>query len=429
MCRRENRMGIVLGALALALLGTTAPLAGAGFSIFEQGSKAMGMAGAFTAQADDASALFHNAGGLGFFTEREVYSGVTIIQIADSTFEGADPFPGSDAVGSQEENTFFPAHIYYVEPINDSWVFGFGFNSPYGLVTDWDNEDSWVGRYLNIRAEVRTFDLNPSLGWRINDDFSLGFGLVVRLSNVELVRRVPAINPFNQTVFDAASVTLNSDERQIGYGANVGLLHKVSDRIAWGFSYRSRIEVDYDGRAQFSQNVTGDGVLDAIIASMLPVEEEPIETSIEFPDTASLGLAVSLTPSVLVEADVNWTGWSSFDEVAITFRRLPELSETIPQDYDDVFNFRLGARFDTAGGQWRCGVVYDETPQPDTSVGPLLPDADRIGLTLGYGWHDRVDLAVMYLDFDERTTTTNRDDFNGTYDTEAWLFGLTLKLF
>ena len=52
------------GCSALALLAAT-PIFAAGFGIFEQGSKAMGMAGAFTAQADDPSAMFHNVGGLG----------------------------------------------------------------------------------------------------------------------------------------------------------------------------------------------------------------------------------------------------------------------------------------------------------------------------------------------------------------------------
>ena len=53
------------------------PVQAAGFGIFEQGTKAMGMAGAFTAQADDPSALFHNAGGLAFVDEPEIAAGFT----------------------------------------------------------------------------------------------------------------------------------------------------------------------------------------------------------------------------------------------------------------------------------------------------------------------------------------------------------------
>ena len=60
------------------------------------------------------------------------------------------------------------------------------------------------------------------------------------------------------------------------------------------------------------------------------------------------------------------------------------------------------------------------------SVGPLLPDADRNDFTLGYGT-PRYDIALMYVDFDTRTTTTNRDNFFGTYNTDVWLLGITAK--
>ena len=46
---------------AAAVVLAAFPVDGAGFGVFQQGAKAMGMAGAFTAQADDPSAMFHNA--------------------------------------------------------------------------------------------------------------------------------------------------------------------------------------------------------------------------------------------------------------------------------------------------------------------------------------------------------------------------------
>src|SRR5438552_19023354 len=43
-----------------------APAAAAGFALFEEGARAMGFAGAYTAQASDPSAIFHNPAGLAF---------------------------------------------------------------------------------------------------------------------------------------------------------------------------------------------------------------------------------------------------------------------------------------------------------------------------------------------------------------------------
>src|SRR4029079_7826664 len=94
--RRRGQVLLVLGFCALGVWGG-APARGAGFGIFEQGAKAMGMAGAFTAQADDPSLLFHNAGGLAFVDNDEIAAGATWIKGSKADFTGAAPFPGPRA--------------------------------------------------------------------------------------------------------------------------------------------------------------------------------------------------------------------------------------------------------------------------------------------------------------------------------------------
>ena len=84
----------VLGAAAALGALAAVPMHAAGFGIFEQGSKATGMGGAFTAQADDPSALFYNAGGLAFVTKIDGSIGVTYIHDTKAHFTGANPFPG-----------------------------------------------------------------------------------------------------------------------------------------------------------------------------------------------------------------------------------------------------------------------------------------------------------------------------------------------
>ena len=94
--RGEAIAAPVLGILALVL--AAGPAAGAGFSIFEQGSKAMGTGGAFTALADDGSAMFHNAAGLAF-QENSLAAGATFITFGQAEFQGSAPFPGTSSTG------------------------------------------------------------------------------------------------------------------------------------------------------------------------------------------------------------------------------------------------------------------------------------------------------------------------------------------
>lgn len=427
--RRQGTSRLVgLGLLALVTLRPT-PVDAAGFSIFEQGSKAMGMAGAFTAQADDGSALFHNVAGLAFQRESSLSAGVTWITSTEAEFAGANPFPGEGTFAEQQTLSEFPPHAYYVRPLSDNTTFGFGVNAPFGLTTEWKDPSTFPGRYLSYKAALRTVDLTPSISFKLGN-FGIGVSGVARFSDVELRSRAGTVNPFTQTVVDVADVKLTSDFES-GFGFNVGVLHKFNNSFSWGLTYRGKMKIEYAGEAQFTQISTGNAQLDALIATRLPVGQTvPVETEIEFPDSASFGIAIAVSPALLVEVDANWTGWSTFDALPLNFTEQPALSSTVEQGWEDCYNYRLGIRMDLSPvTQLRFGYVFDENPQPDEGVSPLLPDSDRNGFTVGYGRKGSrftTDLALMYLPFDERTTSTNRDNYNGTYNQTAWLFAATI---
>lgn len=405
-----------------------APVHGAGFGIFEQGSKAMGMAGAFVAQADDPSAMFHNVGGLAFLKEREFQAGGTIISSSGAEFEGAAPFPGPGTTEGMASLLEVPPHFYWVEPLNERWTFGLAVNSPFGLTTEWDEPD-FTGRFVSREASVVTVDINPNLGWKLSDRVGIGFGPIIRTAGIELIRNQAAINPFTATATDIAVIDLESDF-ETGVGFQFGFNQRVNNSFSWGFAYRGAIEIDFGGDGNLTQVLSGSPQFDALVAASLPFNQTlSIETTIEFPEMAMFGVAVALSPNWLVEVDANFTGWSSLDEVVIDFGgQLPVT--TLRQDWDDVNNYRLGFRWDSGPRtQWRFGYVFDETPQPLTTFGPLLPDGDRNGVTVGYGFIGQnkiLDFALMYLPIEERTTLVNESGFNGTYDTQALLLGATV---
>lgn len=444
----SRSMRCTLPSVLLVSAAAALPALAAGFGIFEQGSKATGMANAFTAQADDPSAMFYNAGGLAFLEQRDFLAGATLIFLGSSEFSGAAPFPGPTQTGNQVDQVAIPIHFYWVEPITDRLNFGLGVGAPFGLITEWDDSAIWSGQFISVRADLEALDLNPSIGWQLTDSFGVGAGLVVRGSRVELERNIPTVIPYpmGPAVGSIGGLSLESDFDS-GFGFNLGLLHKITPKLSWGLSYRSAIEIDYAGDATFTQSsidCTQDPDIfnpnlpqfcidfDNIVSGSLPFGEKlPIETSIEFPDMASLGIAYRISPKFLVEGDFNWTGWSSFDTTEITFTDDPQFSTTIVSEWDDVMNYRFGLLWDVRGpSEWRFGAYFDETPQPEQSVGPLLPDADRRGLSVGYGRpinnKTHFDMALMWVHFAERTTTNNLDGFYGTYQSEVWLVGASI---
>ena len=432
-----TRIGFVgIAGLSMIAAAIVSPAHAAGFSTFEQGSNAMGQAMAFTAQADDPSAMFYNVGGLAFFDEREFYAGLTFTSLGATEFKGADPTPGAGEPGRQSDELVIPPHFYWVEPVNDRWIVGVSVTSPFGLALEWedparlDPPARWSGRYISDKAVLNDIDLTPNVGFRINDKLGVGFGIIARFSSLELNRRIdgndldsgiPAGTDVGQAQFDGDTDT--------GFGFNVGVLHRLNDFFSWGFSYRSKITVDYTSDTPLTQILTGDQTVDDAIAAALPFGQNlPAETSIEFPDQASLGVAFRFNPRWLFEADFNWTGWSSFDQLSIDFEPPNDgLSETHPQLWDDAINIRTGVRWDrNAKSHWRFGIYWDESPQPDQTVTPLIPDADRIGYAVGYGLGAKkfdFDIAMMYVDSKTRTTTANVYDFLGTYRSSSLSLG------
>jgi long-chain fatty acid transport protein len=405
-----------------------APAHAAGFALFEQGARGLGFAGAYTAQASDPSAIFHNPAGLAFQRGTQLYVGGTLVR-PTSEFRGAAPFPGAGVTEESDAGIAVPPAGYFSHSLNDRVAVGVGVNVPFGLTSSWENPESYSGRFISSRAELRGFSINPTVAVRAGDRVALGGGLDLRLSSVRLRRRVGAVNPFTQRVFDAAEVNLESDTAT-GVGFNLGLLARVTDGLSLGASYRHKVAIDYEGAADFLLLPSGNAQLDIRLRQVLPSGAVPVTTRIEFPAFASVGAAYRWTRWT-VEADVNWYGWSSFDRLPLTFEGLPDLSEEILEEYDDSFQYRLGLER-LLGERWavRAGYFFDESPSPPESVSPLLPDADRHGIALGLGWKSgsvTVDAGSWIILSPERSTEgVNRDQYNGIYRNRAFTLGVSV---
>ena len=417
-----------VAALAIVLVATTVPVHAAGFLIFEQGSKAMGMAGAFTAQADDPSAMFHNAAGIAFQNKRAFSLGGTLVT-GQADFTGAPPFPGNGVTEKTEDLQEVVPHFYWVEPINDSLTFGLGLNAPFGLSVEWADKEDFTGRFISTRSALTSVDLNPTIGWKASDNFAIGLGVIARFSEVELMNHQTTMFPGVPVPIEFAEADLQSD-RETGFGFNLGLLHKYNNSFHWGFQYRSRMDVDYTGNLTLTQILTGIPPVDAGLGALIPFGEAiPVKTAIEFPDIASLGLGFATSANSWLELDINWTGWSTFDQLVVAIDSPLFDDLVLTQDWDDAWQYRIGFRFNTSeSSQWRFGYIYDETPQPERTAGPVLPDANRNDFTFGYGFTGgkfTFDLALMYVKFDDRTVTESEVFYFGSYNQDAWLLGAT----
>ncbi len=222
---------------------------------------------------------------------------------------------------------------------------------------------------------------------------------------------------------------LDGDNENGDFGFNIGI-HGRFDKVKLGFVYRSSVKCTYDGWADFTVTPTSYGdQIDAVVASLFP--DTPGGTEIEMPAFASAGIAYQFTDKFQMEFDLNWMEWSKYKSLDIDFGdpNIPDKFQ--PKDWDDVFSYRIGGRYrfsDTY--EMFAGYLFDESPIPDETLDPILPDSDRhsVQIGLGYTVNDlKLTASYMALFFDDRGTDTNILGINGDYSSFSNLIGLQVS--
>ncbi len=387
---------------ALAFLLAAGPVSASGFSIFEQSAKASGVAGAWVATADDAAANWYNPAALTKLEGMQIQFGINLIPVVqDSEFTATDPTyllpygisPPQTFDG--ESNPATPFHLYFTHKVNDLIAWGIGINTPYGLITEWSNIPVTLSAK---KSELVTFVVNPNIAFGLGAEkkWSIAVGVDYIYADVQEFSRVidfsaPLMQPPG-TFFGESNLTGTGDD----WGFNAAL-HYAGDKFSFGLT----------GRSELSPTIEGDLKFTGVPAPLQPL----------FPDTG--GSAVLDLPAQAAvgigwpggnwnfEVDVAWAGWSSFERIAIMVDTMtPALGDiTLEENWDDTFSYRFGAAWQWKPmHQWRFGAVYDEAPVRKETLRPSIPDADRIGISAGYGYSGKkwnLDAYLMPLVFDD----------------------------
>ena len=418
----------LLAVLSAAMVATAVAATGAsaaGFRLPEAGAKAMGMAFAFTAQANDPSAIYYNPAGLTQLSGTNVMGGVTYVRENGQEFTGTTGLTGGAIVTEKQKDLdFFIPNAYgvYRDP-GSSLAYGIGVFVPFGLGQEYKDRDRSVFRNLTTKIDLMTIAINPTLAWKVNEALSVGGGVDFLYGKAKLGKT--AVAPDNSTNL----FRLDMSAEDTAWGYNFGLLLKPSEKFQAGLSYRSGFNLELK-----------DGDID--LSQISPVLQPAFggatyhsggRTFVGLPATAALGLAYKPTEKVTLEADLDWTFWSSYQDLTIVVEnpRGPLQTSSSPKRWNDVVALRVGGEYRMNPAlALRAGYAYDPTPVPGDTLSAELPDANRHNFTAGIGYTAgplTVDASYFYLYKERRTIRQSvAPGINGKWEGDAHLVALDL---
>jgi long-chain fatty acid transport protein len=384
-------------AAVLASLFLASGAQAAGFALIEQNASGMGNAYAGAAAvAEDASTIYFNPAGMTYINGTQAVGALHLIKpnaefhdkgsiAANRNFAKTLFRPLGDEGPNAGDLAFVP-NFYFMTEINPSVKVGVGINAPFGLKTEYD-DDKWLGRFQANESEVKTININPSIAFKVNDQFSVGMGVSVMRAEATLSRAV------NFGPFGEGSVKVKGDDW--GFGYNLGAIFQVTADTRIGLAYRSKVDQHLEGDVKFQRPAV---LPPALLAA---TQNGNVKADVTLPENVSLSAFSRLNDKWDLMGDVTWTKWSRFRELKVV-RNNGTVLTTTPENWENTMRYSIGVSYhysDTI--KLRAGLAYDEEAIKDEFRTARIPGNDRKWLSLGAGWQvtptSKIDVGYSHL--------------------------------
>jgi len=398
----------VRAAVAVVALFVAVSLHAAAWKLEVMGGRALGSAYASGAAfPGDASTVWFNPAGMMLLKDPSITATLPVIDLVINyhdagTSTGLGGLPLSGATTKNGGTVVAVPDLYAVRPIGDRLALGIGFNTPFGLGTNYGR--GWVGRYQAVQTQLVVYNLNPSAAFKINDQFSVGGGIDIQYATGKLSSAIDfgtigaslglPLAPQQHDGF----VEIRGHDWSVGW--NGGLLWHPSDRTRLGVAYRSNTSADLRGPAQFTVPPEA-----SVLTSTGAFTNTRARASLPMPEAWSFGVVQSITPRVALLGDATRTRWSRQQQLSVTFENPVQPPIAQPSNWSDTWRFSLGAEFKASDRlTLRGGIADERTPVPDATREPRIPEANHRWYAVGATWtHSKrldIDAFLVHLTTD-----------------------------
>jgi long-chain fatty acid transport protein len=354
-----------------------------------QGAAAAGQGNAFTAQADNASAIHYNPAGLTQVPDVQAVFGITLLGGSIKTQNTA----GLDTRGDYGGSVSFPppGHTYITAnlgtlglPRFSAFTIGLGLTSPFGLRTRYPVDGPF--RTAVTSAELPLIDIKPTLAYKINEALSVGLSADIYtfagfLGEGHIEQKQISAGALG--IPAGTSVELNGTGT--GAGAVVSLLYTPLRNeakqpiVSIGLVYRSQAVLPLNGLLLVNGTKLADASTDLVLPQVFTgaVAVWPVRTS---------------KREWKVELDVEYVGWSSNRNLDVRLSNGAIIPQ--PQQWKNVPIIAVGTEHKWLSPRWlshwevaaRAGYTYTEDPVPDRTFNPGIISLPAHTLSLGVGF-------------------------------------------
>lgn len=409
----------------------------AGYNLAGVGAKGLSMSGAFRAISDDWSAVFWNPAGLAGQGNAFSIEGKVLLPKTTLT----DPtIPYYTQGENNSKGAAFPSGaLGLTYMLNERMTLGLGIYAPTAIGVTWENlvvdpaasygNSNWPDE--DWKSDLRVIHFNPSMGYMVNDQLSVGVGFSLIYSSIMLQQPalVPNPDPNTSGMIPSLYAISNLEGTALGYGFNLGVKYDVNEDLHLGFSYRGPSTIPIDGSMTqdvYYPTVPTHPVYQGGVAS----NEYDATADLPLPMEAGLGVAYDVNDDLTVAFDIAWTNWATTGTVDIDLDGTSD--QELKLEYEDVIRFNVGALYQMSDAlELRLGYYYDPSAIPDKGIRPAITDvAGKHSPSLGvaYDLNESMTLSGYgeFLVSGTRTVDQKAENVGGEWSMRVFTFGLQL---
>ncbi len=249
---------ITLALAITATVGISSQASAAGFQLAEYSATGLGRAFAGeAAMADNASAQFRNPAMLTYLKGIQVSAGAIYVD-PNIDIEGTHSILGKTSTSDFANSAVIP-NFYFSRPLTDKATIGIAFGTHFGMRTDLGTD--FKASMFGNQADVHTVEINPNLGYKINDQVSVGAGVRYVMASGHFGAALPTVLGKTKLKY------MEGEDNAWGWQAGTAWQINANNRI--GISYQSAVKLNLEGHAS---GLGFDGKGNGVYAGTLPLE-------------------------------------------------------------------------------------------------------------------------------------------------------------